>query len=123
MGLGPLSTSILPRIGVEDLSSRTAEDLEEWMRAKQIERSSARAMGALKRREKSAPKVKKPKVPKPRKHKNHCLCLAESQCCRCMGEKCLKPKKPKKSKLGTSATVGELTSSVESSAAMSVEKS
>ena len=61
MGLGPLSTSILPRIGVEDLSSRTAEDLEEWMRAKQIERSSARAMGALKRREKAAPKVKKPR--------------------------------------------------------------
>jgi len=109
MGLGPNTTSILPRIAIEDLSARIAEDLEEWVRNKQIERSTARALGATKRREKAAPKVKKPKVPKPRKHKNHCYCIAESQCCRCKGEKCLKPKKPKRAN-----TKPELSLSVES---------
>lgn len=115
MGLGPNNTTILPRISVDPLSDKTAEDLETWVREKQIERGSARAMGALKRREAKAPKVK---VPKPRRHKHHCPCLAEAQCCRCRGDKCLKPKKLKKTK----TTIGTLTSPVTSIAVSSVEK-
>jgi hypothetical protein len=78
------------------------EELEEFCRQKQIDRTVARAMGAMKRRAAKAPKVKLPKVPKPRKHIKHCYCLPvglESQlCCRCKGEKCLKVKKPKRPK-------------------------
>ncbi len=94
MGLGPNNTSILPRIKVAALNERG--DLETWTRDKQIERSSARALGQLKRREKAAPK---PKVPKPRKHKHHCFCIGTEtkECCRCKGEKCQKPKRGKRS--------------------------
>jgi hypothetical protein len=120
MGVGPNTSSILPRISVEDLSSRTADDLEEWMRSKQIERSSARAMGALKRREKAAPK---PKVPKPRKHKNHCYCVPHGEdepiCCRCTAAKCLKVKKPRATKTKCIASGSPL--EAVSTAAVSVE--
>ena len=98
MGLGPNGTPLLPRIGVTRLEGET---LEQWVRSMQVERASARALGALKRRE------AKPKAPKPRKHKHHCPCPGvgggpgtevKELCCRCLGLKCLKPKKQKKAK-------------------------
>lgn len=117
MGLGPNGTSILPRIGVEPLSDKTAEELEDWIRAKQLERTGARALGALKRREKAAPKVK---VPKPRRHKHHCYCVPrhsgdEPICCRCKGATCLKPKKPKRPK-ATAGTISLAAPAVPASA-------
>lgn len=95
MGLGPNGQSILPRINVRPLGQMTQEEVNTWMRERQVERSTARALGALKRRE---GKPKAPKVPKPRKHKHHCFCIGTGEssyfheCCRCKGEKCLKPK-------------------------------
>lgn len=88
MGLGPIGKSLLPRIAVRDLDDQTVEDLDRWMKEKQVDRSAARALGALKRRE----KVKKAKEPKPRRHKHHCLCRQTEECCRCKGLACLKPK-------------------------------
>src|SRR5690349_18750782 len=82
MGLGPNRTSLLPRISLAPGLT------EEQLRAKQIERSTARALGALKRRE-----AKAPKGPKPRRHKHHCPCLPAQECCRCKGEKCTKAPK------------------------------
>ena len=98
MGLGPNKTSLLPRVKVIGLDEMV--DSDGWMREFQVTRSVARSFSQLKRREAVA-KVKKPKLPKPRKHKNHCYCiprhlLDEPLCCRCRNEKCLKPKKPKK---------------------------
>jgi hypothetical protein len=108
--MGPNKTSILGRIGVPPLVGMGEQEQDAWVIQRQIERTTARALGGMKR------KAKAPKVPKPRRHKNHCYCtapapvestpgLAPSQgsliCCRCMGAKCIKPKPSPKGKKKT----------------------
>jgi hypothetical protein len=114
MGLGPNSSRLATRVGIVGLNE--VPELDKWTQDKQTERSVARAFSQERRRAGAAPKGR---LPKPRKHKNHCHCiarpseetipgLAASQggldCCRCKGEKCLKPKTTKK-KSGPKVTI------------------
>jgi len=76
----------MSRIGAFIAGDMTVEALDKWVAQQQITRTTARALGGMKR------KAAAPKVPKPRKHKVHCYCTGSTtQCCRCLGAKCIKP--------------------------------
>lgn len=106
MGLGPNKSRLAPRVRVTGLAEVT--DLDKWAQDKQIERTTARSFSQSLRRAGGPRKGALPKVPKPRRHKHHCLCQSpiNEECCRCLPRPCLKPKKKgtQRGSKGTNAT-------------------
>ena len=88
IGLGPRGQSLRDRVAVEKIESKPLDLLQDSITSLQQERSLARALAQMKRRE-AMPKA--PRVKKPRKHKKHCPC---PECCRCKGMTCAR-KNPK----------------------------
>jgi hypothetical protein len=96
-GVGPCGKSLRDRVGVERIERKSLELLIKEITLLQQERSLARALAQMKRREST------PKLPRPRRHKHHCMCretppLENTPCCRCAGLKCVKRPKAKREK-------------------------